>query len=81
MGETNGESPGYYSVTSRLVESHTDVKGTSRGVLRNKGIKYKHLQSGCRELAFVENGEMNRGGEQENLRAAYREWAAGYGKG
>jgi hypothetical protein len=49
----------------RLPQSYTDVQGTSERVLRNKGIKYKHLQSGCRELAFVGNWEMNCGGEQE----------------
>ena len=69
-GETNWESPGYYFVTDWLRASYTDVKGTSRRVLRNKGIKYKHLQSGCRELAFVGNWEMNGGGERESLRVA-----------
>ena len=35
--------------------SYRESMGTSREVLRNKGIKNKHLQSGCEGLAFVGN--------------------------
>jgi hypothetical protein len=58
------------SLSKPTSRDYTDVKGTSQGVLRNKGIEYRHLQSGCQELALVRNWGMNWGGEQENLRVA-----------
>jgi len=65
--ETNRESPGYYSVTDCLPNSHQGAKGTSRAVSRNKGIKNKHLRSGFKGQGFVGNLGMNKSGEQESL--------------
>jgi hypothetical protein len=78
--ETNWESPGYYFAASWLRKTSMDVKGTSRAVWRNKGIKNKHLQSGCEELAFVGNWGMNWGGAQESRggSATYTGWGASY---